>query len=76
MAQAGICVVVERGVRRGTMMAMAMAEAHTHADLSGIDGFSPGESLADYAALLPGYEEMTEAILALVPVDQVLSGDL
>lgn len=41
MAQAGIRVAVERGVCRGAVLAMAMAEAHSNIDLSGIGGFPP-----------------------------------
>lgn len=74
MALAHIRIAVERGVRRGVTLGMAVAEAHSHADLGGITGFPISESLAGYSHLLPRYEEMADFVLGLAPADQILGG--
>lgn len=53
MAHASVREAVERSVRRGAAVALVMAEVHTGANLTDVEGFSAGESLVDYAFLLP-----------------------
>lgn len=67
---------VERGVRHGAVVALAMAEAHTDANLTGMEGFPSGQRLEDNADLLPEYGAAVDAVLALVPAAQVLDEDL
>lgn len=75
MALAGVRIAVERGVRHGAVLAMVVAEAHTHVDLGGIADFPAGEDAIDYLHLLSGHEETAELVLALAPADQILAGD-
>lgn len=75
MARASVHEAIERGVRRGTAVALAMAEAHMSLDLTDVEGFPSRESLADYADLLPQYGPAVNVVSALVPPSQVLEED-
>lgn len=63
---------IEHGVRRGAAVVLAMAQVATDAELTDVEGFSPGQGLADYVDLLPDYEPAVNVVAAIVPVDQDL----
>lgn len=76
MARTSVREAIGRGVRRSLAVALAMAEAHTSADLTNVEGFPEGESLEDYADLLPQYGPTVNVVAALFPLTQVLNEDL
>lgn len=62
---------VEHGMRRATAASLAMAEAWTEKDLTGVEGFPAGEGLEDYENL-GDYEPAANAVLEEIPVDLIL----
>jgi hypothetical protein len=45
-------------------------------ELQDDEGFPMGEGLGDYKDLLEGFEPIANAVIALVPMDQVPNEDL
>jgi hypothetical protein len=70
-----IQVGFERGVHRGAIFALMMAQVTTDMELQDIEGFLMGEGLGDYEDLLEGFKPAANVIAALVPADQVLNED-
>jgi hypothetical protein len=62
---------IESGVRRGTGVALAMAEVSVEADLTGVSGFPAREELRYHEDLVARYGPAREEVAAHVPAAQV-----
>jgi hypothetical protein len=69
------CVLdaIESGIRRGTRVALAMAEVSVEADLMGVNGFPAGEELRYHEDLVVRYGPARKAVAAHVPATHVLA---
>jgi hypothetical protein len=59
-------VAIKRGVHRGVVVALAMAQAATDVELQDVEGFPMGEGLGDYEDLLEGFETAANVVATLV----------
>jgi hypothetical protein len=64
---------IESGVRRGTRIALAMAEVSVEVDLTGVDGFPAAEELHRHDGLVAHYGPAREAVATHVPAVEVLA---
>jgi 2-methylaconitate cis-trans-isomerase PrpF len=64
---------IESGVRRGTRVALAMAEVSVEADLTGVNGFPARDELRHHEDLVARYGPAREAVAAHVPAVEVLA---
>jgi hypothetical protein len=64
---------IKSGVRRGTRVALAMAEVSVEANLTRVDGFPAREELHHHDGLVAHYGPMREAVAAHVPTAEVLA---
>lgn len=67
---------IERGFRRGAAVVLAMAQMATDVEFTDMEGFLRGESLADYADLLPEYEPAVNVVATIVLADHILDEGL
>lgn len=72
-ARRRVLEAIESGVRRGTGVALAMAELATDEDLTGLNGLPEGAQLRYHEDLVAHYGPAREAVAALVPPQQVLA---
>jgi hypothetical protein len=64
---------VDSGIRRGTGVALAIAEVSVEADLTGVSSFPTGEELRYHEDLVARYGPVREAVAAHVPAAEVLA---
>jgi hypothetical protein len=64
---------IKSGVRRGTRVALAIAEVSVEVNLTGVDGFPAGEELHRHEGLEACYGLAREAVAAHVPAAKVLA---
>lgn len=67
-----VLAVVERGIRRGAIFALMMAQASANVELHDVEGFPEGQGLRNHLNLLDGFEPVADAMAAIVLVGQVL----
>jgi hypothetical protein len=72
-ARRHVTAAIESGVRRGTGVSLAMAELEVGADLTKVDGFPVEEPLRLHEDLVACYNPAKEAVVALVPAQQILA---
>lgn len=78
LLSARMCVrqAIESDVRHGAAVALMMAQAATDAKLTDVEGFPPGQGLADYVDHLPDFEPAVNVVAAIIPASQILNEDL
>jgi hypothetical protein len=64
--------VVEYGVHHGATVALATAQVRSSHDLCFIVGFPEGEGAADHGRLVEDFNETANAVIAEVPVEEVI----
>jgi hypothetical protein len=72
-ARCRVTAAIESAVRRTTGVSLAMAELSVGADLTGIGGFPTEEPLRHHEDLVARYGPTKEAVVALVPAQQILA---